>query len=595
MSITQRIPDEERAVPGGERQAVERARRELNTLPKNNLDATQAPTANDDSTLGYLEGSRWVDVTNDYAYTCVDATPTAAVWVGGAAGSGDVTGPAGAVAGNLPSYADNTGKVLNDSGIAAADVSAHLSDTANPHSVTAAQAGAIPNPGGEEQGSLPYYGAAAWALLAHGDAEALLSSGGHGANPAWTASGTAERGDTLYRGASAGWTRLAHGTAGQVYFTGGHGADPAWASNLYWDETNDRLGVGIAAPLGRLHVSGAEGAYLDVASASAVPVWLLRRARGAVGAETAVQAYDTLGRLYAYGWETSYKAAGYLQFLALATWGANEHGTALQIGLNASGTSGASPELTASFIYGQEQFRWYGTVAPSASGNVCPVFAFIRGRGTSGSPAVPNDLDALGAVEWWGSQAAGENLGAWIQATARGAWSGTNYGTYLDFYVTPQNAVVPGLMARLYEGNWRVYRAAANAAVVASRCNTSLPAPSAVLSGEACGGFYVGGYDSAAWQTPLYMLGYATENWSATNRGMRWDLATVLTGGSTSVVHARARDRGFWQICYTAAPASADADNSMAALYVDEAGKTLYARVKLSGGTVKDVALGTWP
>jgi len=44
------------------------------------LDATTAPTANDDSGDGYSVGSMWIDVTNDNAYVCVDATATAAVW-----------------------------------------------------------------------------------------------------------------------------------------------------------------------------------------------------------------------------------------------------------------------------------------------------------------------------------------------------------------------------------------------------------------------------------------------------------------------------------------------------------------------------------
>ena len=39
-----------------------------------------------------------------------------------AGGTGDVVGPAGAITGNIPGYADATGKVLNDTGIPAADV-----------------------------------------------------------------------------------------------------------------------------------------------------------------------------------------------------------------------------------------------------------------------------------------------------------------------------------------------------------------------------------------------------------------------------------------------------------------------------------------
>jgi len=46
----------------------------------NKYDATAAPTANDDTGDGYSAGSLWVDVTNDEAYVCLDATSTAAVW-----------------------------------------------------------------------------------------------------------------------------------------------------------------------------------------------------------------------------------------------------------------------------------------------------------------------------------------------------------------------------------------------------------------------------------------------------------------------------------------------------------------------------------
>jgi len=47
---------------------------------KDNLSATSAPTTGDDSNDGYAVGSRWMDVTGDKEYVCLDATVGAAVW-----------------------------------------------------------------------------------------------------------------------------------------------------------------------------------------------------------------------------------------------------------------------------------------------------------------------------------------------------------------------------------------------------------------------------------------------------------------------------------------------------------------------------------
>jgi|SaaInlV_125m_DNA_1040241.scaffolds.fasta_scaffold00836_10 hypothetical protein len=52
----------------------------LSKIKGNKLDATLAPTVNDDSSLGFGVGSLWIDATNDKAYNCVDATAGAAVW-----------------------------------------------------------------------------------------------------------------------------------------------------------------------------------------------------------------------------------------------------------------------------------------------------------------------------------------------------------------------------------------------------------------------------------------------------------------------------------------------------------------------------------
>lgn len=52
------------------------------TIIKSNLNATTNPTATDDSTpAGYAIGSRWINVTLDKEFICLDATDSAAVWM----------------------------------------------------------------------------------------------------------------------------------------------------------------------------------------------------------------------------------------------------------------------------------------------------------------------------------------------------------------------------------------------------------------------------------------------------------------------------------------------------------------------------------
>jgi hypothetical protein len=54
------------------------------------LDATSAPTVNNDVDEGYAVGSIWCDVTNDKAYVCLDNTDGAAVWTETTAGASAV-------------------------------------------------------------------------------------------------------------------------------------------------------------------------------------------------------------------------------------------------------------------------------------------------------------------------------------------------------------------------------------------------------------------------------------------------------------------------------------------------------------------------
>jgi hypothetical protein len=59
----------------------------------------------------------------------VKVDETGLEFVSPSAGSGDVVGPEGAVAGNLPEFADGTGKAISDSGVAVTDLESVISNT----------------------------------------------------------------------------------------------------------------------------------------------------------------------------------------------------------------------------------------------------------------------------------------------------------------------------------------------------------------------------------------------------------------------------------------------------------------------------------
>jgi hypothetical protein len=61
--------------------------------PLSNMNATNDPASTNDSTQGYLVGSKWFNVSSDFIWMCIDSTPGAAIWkqidaAGGAGGGG---------------------------------------------------------------------------------------------------------------------------------------------------------------------------------------------------------------------------------------------------------------------------------------------------------------------------------------------------------------------------------------------------------------------------------------------------------------------------------------------------------------------------
>jgi hypothetical protein len=96
------------------------------------------------------------------------------------------------------------------------------------------------------------------------------------AGPAGAAGATGATGATGPAGADGGG--FAAMTPGSVIFAGADGLPAQDNANLFYDNVNDRLGVGIALPLGKIHakqaVAGATALVLDADTTNAASRWL---------------------------------------------------------------------------------------------------------------------------------------------------------------------------------------------------------------------------------------------------------------------------------------------------------------------------------
>lgn len=104
-------------------------------------------------------------------------------------------------------------------------------------------------------------------------------------------------------------TTGAAGSASEVQFrdstTGAFAAD----STFVWDDTNKRLGIGVAVPVSQLHLVGDSNVFwMDSYSETNGPTIGFRRARGTFAAPSAVQANDPIGFVGARG----YQATGFI-------------------------------------------------------------------------------------------------------------------------------------------------------------------------------------------------------------------------------------------------------------------------------------------
>lgn len=114
--------------------------------------------------------------------------------------------------------------------------------------------------------------------------------------------------------------------------------------SLVWDNSNSRLGIGIASPLYALHVLTNTALSLDIAGGGTLHV---RGSNGTATSPTTILNGNTFARLSFQGfdgtiWDTLHPAG--LAAIASENWNSTNHGTHLGFFSTASGVSGATLE-----------------------------------------------------------------------------------------------------------------------------------------------------------------------------------------------------------------------------------------------------------
>ena len=138
-------------------------------------------------------------------------------------------------------------------------------------------------------------------------------------------------------------------TAGSVFFGGTAGVLAQDNSNLFWDDTNNRLGIGTSSPSQILHIVAADGAdakmFMDAYGTGVNANFVGRRARGTSASPAAVQTSDILARFSGRGYGattfTGFPRAA-MDLIATQTWTDANQGTAIVFKTTANSTTTTS-------------------------------------------------------------------------------------------------------------------------------------------------------------------------------------------------------------------------------------------------------------
>lgn len=234
------------------------------------------------------------------------------------------------------------------------------------------------------------------------------------------------------------------GTAAHIaYFTAGTTIASESAGELYWDATNNRLGLGTETPVDPLHVVAAQNITRYSATAATSPEHKLRRARGSEGAESEVQSADSLGQFLLQGYDTSgYGTGARVEALAEGTWTASSYPTSLRFSTVASG----STSLVEAMRIDADGNLGLGNIAPNT---VLDVDGAFSQRGMA-APAV--SVAGQGRIYFDSTSnkfRVSENNGAYVDLIDANAIDGSGTAAHIAFF-TDSNTIASESGGELY-------------------------------------------------------------------------------------------------------------------------------------------------
>lgn len=193
-------------------------------------------------------------------------------------------------------------------------------------------------------------------------------------------------------------------TQGGMLFGNGTMYDITDTDNLFWDETNNRLGVGTATPTSRMQIVNTDNTINALQltgynNAGAVQTTFnLRASRGTPGGESAVQAGDAIFNFSAGGYGTTAFSGGRLRITGVTSenWTDAAQGAYLQFDTTPTGSATVATRL----VIGQQGNVRMGASIPASNGTA--VLEFEDGTaptalGTNSAGLYANDV--AGTVE----------------------------------------------------------------------------------------------------------------------------------------------------------------------------------------------------